>query len=131
MAYMISYETLDACLLLIGLLFGGCIACEWLKDDMKYLYQGVMLLTISAVSLIMGFELFTGNIWYGGLGGMQFEPLGWILLFVGGVSFLLLLVIWGPKIAAPFNVHVSPFPRPAIKPMQPPQPRLPKRPGGF
>lgn len=127
MSYMISYETLNACILLIGMLFIACVACEWLKDDMKYLYQGLTLLTNSAIALIMGFELMTGNIWYGGLGGMQFDPLGWVLIFVGAMSFILLIIVWLPKIGKPYDVHAGRIPRVAVQPLNPQEPRQPGR----
>lgn len=127
---MISYETLDACLVLMGIMFAAAVGCEWLKDDMRYLYQGVLFAIIAAMGLVFGFELFSGNIWYGGLGGMKFEPLGAVLIAWGALSAICGAVVWLPKIASPFKPKTI-YRLPDAEPKQPMQPKKPLRPGGF
>jgi len=109
--------------MIVGL-FAACIACEWLKDDMKYLYQGAMLLAISAMCFIFGWGLFSDTIQYGNLGTVHFEPLGWVLIFFGAASFVLFILAWLPKIIAPYNISVPGFPKPKIAPLHAQQANL-------
>jgi hypothetical protein len=88
---------------------------------MKYLYQGAMLLAISAMCFIFGWALFSDTIQYGSIGTVHYEPLGWVLLFFGASSFVIFVFAWLPKIIAPYNVRVPSFPKPRIEPMHPQQ----------
>jgi hypothetical protein len=49
----------------MAIMFTACIACEFIKDDMKLLYQGVILLVNGAIGLVVGWSLFGDNILYG------------------------------------------------------------------
>lgn len=131
---VLPFETFNSCLYVIVGLFAACIACEWLKDDMKYLYQGATLLSISALCFIMGWGLFSDTVLYATDVYVHFEPLGWVLIFFGAASFVIFIFAWLPKIVAPYNISVPRFPKPKIEPMHPQQaglhPQYGKRPPG-
>jgi Kef-type K+ transport system membrane component KefB len=131
---VLPYETLNTVLIMVAGMFAACIACEWLKDDMKYLYQGALLLAISAMSLIFGWALFSDTINYADLGTVHYEPLGWVLIFFGAASFVIFIFVWLPKIVEPYNIALPRFPKPRVEPMHPQQtglhPQYARRPPG-
>jgi len=124
MAYMVSHETFNTVLLFMGILFASNIACEWIKDDMKYLYQGVALLIDAALGLIMGWELFTENVWLGGIGSMQFPPLGFVIAGFGALCFVLFVFKWLPMVVKPYEKAGGDYP------LSPRSPKKPMQPGG-
>jgi hypothetical protein len=97
-----------------------------IEDDLRYIYQGVVLLIASALSLLMGFTTVAGDVVYGDIPVP--ERLGYVFLAIGAFLFILLCFVWMPKIMKPYDVHVKAFPKPLIKPLQPPQPQQPQRP---
>lgn len=125
MVYTISYETLNTCITFMALIFGAVIACEFLKTDIKYLYQGVALLCNAAVGLVCGWALFTENVIVSADTFTQYPALGFVLATFGAFNFILLLAVWLPKVLSPYGRAGSDFMQ------QPKAPMRPQKPGGF
>lgn len=123
MTYMLTSDTVNTLMMFAGVLFCAAIACEWLKDDMKYLFQGVALLIDSALMIMLGLELFTQNIVTDSGSTMQFDPLGAILLGFGALCFILMAARWLPLLLKPYEGG-------ADTPVSPRAPKRPMRPGG-
>lgn len=122
MTYMLAYETLNTLIWVIFLLYGLCIACEFLKDDMKILYRTILLLINAALGLVAGWSLFTTNVLYTAGTTMQYEPLGFILATSGAFSFLLLCVTLLPYALRPYSHAGSGFQSQMSTPKKPRQP---------
>lgn len=92
MAYIIFQETFNALLIFLALLFCAGILCEWLNTEKKHVYQFIIFFTIAVLSGVLGFELFTENIMYANGVTMQFGPLGFVMIFFGFASFVILAI---------------------------------------
>jgi hypothetical protein len=124
MTYMLSVDTLNYIMVFMALMFACCIACEWLKDDMKTLYRVIILITNAALGLVSGWELFTNNVVFAGGMTMQFEPLGFILSTFGALNGLLLFIVIILPIIRPFGGQGSDFPSPAKQIKKPREPGM-------
>jgi hypothetical protein len=102
MTAALAVTTLNACLVFMAIMFTACIACEFIKDDMKLLYQGVILLVNGAIGLVVGWSLFADNILYGS-STLSYDPLGWIVSTFGALCGVLLFVIWLPRALKPLR----------------------------
>lgn len=92
MAYIILQETFNALLIFIALLFCAGILCEWMNTEKKHIYQFLIFFTTALLSGVLGFELFTENIMTANGVTMQFGPLGFIMIFFGFSSFVILAI---------------------------------------
>lgn len=99
-------DLVETLLILAGILFSIIVACEWLRDDMRYVYQGVLLLVTGAICLVSGYSFFTGVT--SGADTIILEPIGGVLGFFGGMCALLVLIVWLPKILAPYSGRSDP-----------------------
>lgn len=116
-------------LLFAALLFIVCIACEWLKDDMKIVYQFVILLFDSAIILLLGIYLYLGV----DNAGTTFTDsyMAAVLFFFGGILGFLAIVKLLYKPGDQPGVALEPYGVGADYPAPPRNPQKPKMPGGF
>jgi hypothetical protein len=117
-------------LLFSALLFGVCIACEWLKDDMKIIYQFVILFFGCApILLLLGWYLYMGI----DNAGTTFTDgyLAAVLSFFGGILALLAFIKLLYKPGDKPGVAVQSFGEGADYPTPPRAPQRPRKPGGF
>ena len=123
MTALLAASTLNACLIFMGILFTACIACEFLKDDMKLLYQGVILLVNGAMGIVVGWAMFGENVLYGTT-AISYDPVGWIISSFGALCGILLFVIWLPRAFKPYRggADFQDAPR---------RPQRPREPGGM
>jgi drug/metabolite transporter (DMT)-like permease len=106
-------------LLFVSLLFAVCVACELLKDDMKILYQGVILLVDSALLLVTGWYFYTGIA--DGASTVTDPYYAIILATFGGLCIVLFIFIWLPRVLSPYKMGAD-YPAVGRKPARPREP---------
>jgi peptidoglycan/LPS O-acetylase OafA/YrhL len=123
-------EYYNQLLLFSALLFIVCIACEWLKDDMKIIYQFVILFfAVAPITILLGIYLYTG---VDNAGTTFTDPyMAPVLFFFGGVLALLAIIKLLYKPGDKPGVVVQSFGVGADYPAAPRNPQQPRKPGGF
>ncbi len=107
------------------LLFLAFIACEWLKDDMKIIYQFIILIFDGAILLLLGVYLYLG---IDNSGSTYTDPyFAAVLFFFGGILALLSFVKLLYRPGDQPGVALQPYGQGSEFPARH---RKPERPGG-